>query len=208
MANEVSRDTLEVLKNEYLEVLEGVTDKVKIERRNPSPGSLLLLKFTVLAPTYYITGAGDNYPKATDKIVFYIDIKNGYPRTKPYVYYEHGKILASVNAFTSGAQCIDQWFYDAGHAGKNSTLMGTVRKTLMDIIHIPSVTRYDSMANSSLKDWQMRMTQNGSLPTCHMDTVLKRERDTDNRPPRPLPNRRSNVVAHHVTPPALPGRRG
>jgi len=207
MVNEVSKETVEILKNEYVEVLESVTNKVKIERLKAPVGSLLLLKFTVLAPTYYITGAGDNSPKATDSIVFYIDIKNGYPRTKPSVYYEPGKILASVNAFTSGAQCIDQWFYDATHAGRNSTLIGTVRKTLMDIIHIPSVSRYDSMANGSLKDWQMRMTQNGSLPTCHMDTVLKRERDTDNIISKPLPNRRSNVVAHHVTPPALPRRR-
>ncbi len=207
MANMVGKETCTILRNEYMDILDSVTDNVKIERLSPPSGAILRLKVTVNAPSHYITGVGDNNPKPTDQMVFFVDVKNGYPRTKPSVYYPEGKILASINVFPTGAQCIDQWFYDVKHAGKNSTLAGTIRKTLMDIIHIPSVSRYDSMANSDLKDWQERMTRNHSLPTCHMDRVLKREKDTDIVITRPLPKRRSNVVLHCTTPPALPGRR-
>ena len=197
----VDEQTVEIIKNEYLEIMEILTPRVVMRRLPPEEGSLLLLEFTVNAPTYYITGSGDTNPKATDSIKFFIDVKNGFPKVKPDVYYEPGKILASINAFTIGVQCIDTWHYDEEHAGSNSTLVGTVRKTIMDIIHDPVVSRYDSMANSSLATWQKNKTAAGEFPTCRLSNLLKSEGDARavGTPP-PVP------VRSVGTPPPVPAR--
>lgn len=209
MMEQINQDAIEAIVNEYRDIQEMLTENVRVERMKAPQGSDCLWKFTVNAPTYIITGVNDTKPVAVDQIVFYLDVKHGFPKVKPYVYYEPGKILASVNAYaTSGAQCIDDWHYDEMNAGNNSTLAGTVRKTIMDIIHIPEVSRYDSMANSSLREWQQDLTQRRILPTCPMGHVLRGENGNGKRnagtPSLPV---RANQNSRKVTPPALPTRR-
>lgn len=183
----VDENTFKLIKNELDEIKEIITDRIKM-RRLEKEGSMLLLEFTVMAPSFYITRDGDTDPKPTDSMIFYIDIPYGYPKVKPTVYYAAGKILASVNTFTSGRQCIDDWFYDEEHSAKNSTLVGTVKKTVMDIIHLTEVTNYGSMANKSLAEWQRKMTAEKKLPTCSLDTLFYTE----------------SYLKEHSGPPALP----
>ncbi len=204
---EISNSTIEAIRNEYRDICEMITPNVKIKRLKPNPGSLCLWEFTVNAPTYYLTSGLDIIPKKTNSIVFYLDILNGFPKVKPHVYYNSSKILASVNVFTSGSQCIDNWHYDPENAGKSSSLEGTVRKTLMDIIHDPSVTRFESMANGSLESWQRRMYSSGKLPSCSINDVIRPDGYVRQGMIRPdLPLRNSATRANRI-PPAMPVRR-
>lgn len=171
----ISDLTIEAIKNEYKDICDMLSPNVTIRRLKPSPGSLCSWEFTVNAPTYYVKNAYDRFPKRTDSIVFYFNIPSNYPKSGPHIYYPHNKMLASVNVYTSGTQCIDQWLYDAERSGSNSSLESAVRKTIMDIIHDPSVTRFDSMANSSLCCWQKSMFASGKLPTCSLSHVFKPE---------------------------------
>ncbi len=203
---EISRESIEAIRNEYREICDMLTPNVILKRLIRDRGSLCLWEFTVNAPTYYITGAGDVNPKRTDSIIFYLDIRNGYPRTKPSVYYGRNKILASVNTFTSGSQCTDEWHFDEQNSGKNSTLESIVRKTVMDIIHDPSVTRFDSMANHYLYSWQKKMFESGALPSCSIGRVLKLDVSASSGDTHmDLPKRSS--VPGRGNPPALPPQR-
>lgn len=198
-------DTVEIITNEYRECLNMVTDRVSIRTVKKPEGSLALIEVDVKAPTYYISSEFDTNPKFTNGITFYIDIKDGYPREKPYVYYKPGKMLASINVFKNGAQCIDAWIYDEEHAGRNSTLAGTIRKTIMDIIHDPTVSRYDSMANCTLESWQKGKTASGEFPTCRLSSLLITERERTRKRECPaLPTRPVGVIKKE--PPSLPSR--
>jgi len=171
MTNE---DKVDILKNEYRDMLEMVTNKVNIKSIDPKPGFIAQFEVTVNAPSYYITGSGDTNPKPTDQMKFYVEIPEEYPdKAGPHVYYAQGKYLASINAYRNGSQCIDKWVYDPEHAGRNTTLSGAVRKTIMDIIHDPTVSRYDSMANSSLESWQRSKTSSGEFPTCRLSELIR-----------------------------------
>lgn len=210
MAN-VDEKTVQLIKNELDEIKELLTDRIKMERIKKE-GLLLYLKFTVNAPTYYITGSGDKEPKATDSIVFSISVPYGYPKSGPTVNYEPGKMLASVNAFVSGRQCIDDWHYDEQSSAHNSTLVGTVRKTVMDIIHDSVVTNYESVANRELIIWQQNMTANHKFPTCRLNTLFHSEAyNAEHSGPPVLPqkagmgNRPTGSVGRNVMPP-LPVR--
>ena len=202
----VDEKTIMLIKNELDEIKELLTDKIQMERIRKEK-SLLFLKFTVNADTYYITGKNDTNPKPTNSIVFYIDVPYGYPKAGPTVYYEPNKILASVNAFTSGRQCIDEWHYDEASASHNSTLVGTVRKTVMDIIHDTVVTNYASVANGSLIQWQKEMTAKKKFPTCMLNTLFHSEAyNASHSGPPVLPRRSggSKVIAMRVVKPAMP----
>lgn len=202
---EINADVVEAITNEYQDIRDMLTDKVKVERLPAPAGSDCLWKFVVYAPAYIIKQYGDTHPVRVDHIVFYLDVKHGFPKAKPEVRYEKGQILASINTFASnGVQCIDDWLYDEMNAGKNSSLAGTVRKTLMDIIHEPSVSRYDSMANSSLADWQRSMTEKKAFPTCPLNQLIRGENGTRNKASvPPLPGEQQKK-ARKVAPPALP----
>ena len=165
----------ERLKNDYKEIHSMQTNLVSIRTVNKPAGSLALIEVSVKPPngTYYITGEYDTDPKPTEEIAFYIKILDGFPRTKPHVYYKSDKILAHVNTFKDGSQCIDEWFYDEEHSGNNSSLAGIVQKTVMAIIYDPAVTNYDSMANRDLKEWQCEMTSSGRFPLGRINTLLK-----------------------------------
>lgn len=208
---DVDEKTVQLVKNELDDIKALITDKIVMERIRKD-GSLLYLKFTVNAPTYYITGKNDTNPKSTNSIVFYIDVPYGYPKAGPTVYYESGKMLASVNAFTSGRQCIDDWHYDEESAANNSSLVGTVRKTVMDIIHDAVVSNYESVANGSVKEWQQRMTASHKFPTCRLNTLFHSEAyNAEHSGPPGLPqkpgacSRPAGTVGRSVMPP-LPNR--
>ena len=71
----------------------------------------------------------------------------------------------------------------------------TEPKLLHDMIHDPSVTRYDSVANSDVVAWHKRGVERGAFPT-----IAPKELWAPEIPP--LPRRRAVV-----TPPPLPRRR-
>ncbi len=166
-------DVVERIANEYTDILNMRTPNVIVRRVTPNPGSLALLEFTVFAKTYYITDGNDTNPKETDRIVFYLDIKDGFPADKPCVYFEQGKQHASVNCHKNGYECIDEWHYDPTHAGRNTTLVGTVKKVLMDIIYDPAVANYNSMANRALEEWQKGKVKSGEFPTCELTHLIR-----------------------------------
>lgn len=198
---------IERLKNEFREILGMQTDRVSIRTLKKKPaGSLALIEVNVKLPkaTYYIEGADDTIPKATNEISFLIDVLDGFPRTKPHVYYYQNKILAHVNTFTSGSQCIDDWLYDEEHSGNNSSLAGTVQKTVMAIIHDPAVTRYDSMANGNLRKWQQEKTAAGEFPSCRINMLLKLDGNDTGMPAVPV----KEAAATGKVRPAVPTRRG
>lgn len=202
----VDEQTITLIKNELDEIKGLLTENIVMERIRKE-GSLLYLKFTVNATTYYITGKDDTNPKKTNSIVFYIDVPFGYPKSGPTVYYESGKILASVNAFTSGRQCIDTWHYDEQSAANNSSLVGTVRKTVMDIIHDTVVTNYESVANGSLVKWQREMTAKHEFPTCMLNTLFHSEAyNAEHSGPPSLPQKAGacSRLAGMVSRPAMP----
>lgn len=116
-------------------------------------------------------------------------------------------MLASINVYRSGTQCIDTWYYDDTHSGGNSSVKGVVKKTLLDIIHEPSVSNFNSQANSSLCSWQRTMNEKGLLPTCKAsDGIIKTERELmeNNKKEKgvtPMPR----SAAKHIVP--MPGTR-
>lgn len=85
--------------------------------------------------------------------------KPGYPLTALSASYSGNHYLASPNVFRSGDACIDTW------VPFRSSLITVVEKLVRDMIHDPSVTRYDSMANSELEDWHKAGVASGSFPT-------------------------------------------
>lgn len=171
----VSNDVAEAIVNEYQDILNLLTDNVEITRLNAPQGSICLWQFVVKARTHYLVEEDDTVPKETDSMTFWLDVKDGYPKVKPYVYYAPNHRLASVNVFRNGAQCIDEWKYDEAHAGNNSSLLTTVEKTIKDIIHDPTVSRFDSMANRSMAQWQKENTENHRFPTCSLSHVFRME---------------------------------
>ena len=102
--------------------------------------------------------------------------------------------------------------YDEESAANNSSLVGTVRKTVMDIIHDTVVSNYESVANGSLKVWQQRMTADHKFPTCRLNTLFHSEAyNAEHSGPPGLPqkpvagSRPARPVGRPVMPP-LPNR--
>ncbi len=180
------------LRNDEREMLDAFNpDKVKIESIETPTGMMAKYKVKVNVPTHYLENDSLNNPIPTDSIVFYIEVLNGYPKTKPRVYYPSGKRLASVNVFSPercngmrAAQCTDEWY------PKTSSLFLLVEKTVRDIIHDPSVCRYDSMANSSLEAWHKEKVKNKLFPTIdpaelYRKNTIERTTGAKRTPPPP-----------------------
>lgn len=197
----ITEDVVEALTNEFRDIMEMVTDNVKVTRLPAAGGSYCLWKFDVHAPTHYLEGEKDTNPKNTDDITFWLDVKEGYPRTKPCVYFKSNFRLAGANTFRNGVECIDEWKYDANHASGNSSLVTTVRKTIKDIIHDPSVARFDSPANGDMINWQKKNIDNHTFPTCRLSHVFKMDTGMSISKLPELPTKRNADV-----PPALPVR--
>ena len=113
----------------------------------------------------------------------------GYPITPMKAGYAPDRHLASPNVGRSGWAYIDEWKVGV------SSMLTVGDKLLHDMIHDPSVTRYDSVANSDVVAWHKRGVERGAFPT-----IAPKELWAPEIPP--LPRRRAVV-----TPPPLPRRR-
>ena len=205
MSNVSERDSIEALRNDYYEVLTAFNPEIiTITKLRPEDSSdMCLLKVHVDAPCYVLKGKNSNSPQMVGSNDFFVRVKNGYPSTKPVVYFNDNAINASVNTFKSdGNQCIDTW------NPATSSLKRAIEKTIRDIIHDPTVTKYHSMANSSLKEWQQDLTSRGLLPTIDPAILLKKE--VEKAAPS-LPTKRTNSVSNGTNASAyvraLPGKK-
>ena len=106
--------------------------------------------------------------------------------------YAKDHYLASPNVFRSGNACIDTWI------PFTSSLTTVVDKLVHDMIHDPTVTRYDSMANSSVAQWHKDGVAVGRFPTIAPKLLYALE--VTKLPPRRVDSKPL------VTPPPLPGR--
>lgn len=162
-------DSVEALRNDYGELITAFDPShVIIQRLKAPKGSMLLLKVTVNAPSYYLTSRTDVVPKPTDRMWFYINVFNGYPKVKPSVFYPSDRYLAAVNTFRDGAQCTDAWH-------TYSSIAGLCEKTCRAIVQDPCVARFDSMANSAMEKWQRDKIRSGQFPTLDPADLLRRK---------------------------------
>lgn len=183
-------DSVEALKNDYQEILRKYDPKVvTIQRVQAQAGEALHLKVTVKAPTHYLTTKEDSTPKACASMTANIICYPGYPLKSVSAYYAPKRYLASPNVFRSGSACIDTWI------PFTSSLTTVVDKLVHDMIHDPVVTRYDSMANSSMEKWHKNGVAANRFPTISPKLLYA--------PELPLLPPRKPVTA----PPPLPGRR-
>ena len=144
---------------------------------------------TLHAPTHYLTSEDDTEPKPCDEMTCTLVCMPGYPITPMKAGYAPDRHLASPNVGRSGWACIDEWKVGV------SSMLTVGDKLLHDMIHDPSVTRYDSVANSDVVAWHKRGVERGAFPT-----IAPKELWAPEIPP--LPRRRAVV-----TPPPLPRRR-
>lgn len=185
-------DSVEALRNDYDEVMRTYNPQyVKIERVKAEAGEAMHLKVTVKAPSHYLTSQSDNSPKECDSMMVNIIAKPGYPFTALSASYSGSHYLASPNVFRSGHACIDNW------VPFSSSLITVVEKLVRDMIHDPSVSRYDSMANSELESWHKAGVSSGAFPT--IDPKLLYATKIKALPPRrtkasppPLPNKKAD----------------
>ena len=175
-------DSNEALRNDYEEIMRIYNPKYA--------GEAMHLKLTVMAPSHYLVSQSDTSPKACDSMTADIICKPGYPLTAISASYSGSHYLASPNVFRSGEACIDTWI------PFSSSLITVVEKLVRDMIHDPSVTRYDSMANSRLESWHKNGVAAGNFPTINpkllyaSKTVALPPRRAKASPP-PLPSKRS-----------------
>lgn len=153
-------DSQEALKNDYEEILRKYNSKyVMIERLQAKAGEAMHLKVTVNAPSHYLTTNEDSSPKVCESMNVEIICYPGYPLKALSAMYPKDHYLASPNVFRSGNACIDTWI------PFTSSLTTVVDKLVRDMIHDPGVTRYDSMANSSVSQWHKDGVSMGRFPT-------------------------------------------
>ncbi|MCD8068983.1 MAG: hypothetical protein LUE87_08870, partial [Lachnospiraceae bacterium] len=96
--------------------------------------------------------------------------------------------------FRSGSACIDNWI------PFTSSLVTVVEKLVHDMIHDPTVTRYDSMANSDMAQWHRNGVAAGRFPTIAPKLLYAPENPL-------LPPRRTGGVVKKTTTPMPPRRR-
>lgn len=188
--NITADESREALRNDLRELLEMFNPQlVRIEELTAPAGSMYLAKITLLAPCYIVTSENDTEPKRVESNWFYLDVLDGYPKTKPKVYFDYNRRNAGMNTFVSGAECIDMW-------RANSSIGNAVEKTLRDMIHDPDVSNEKSPACSALIAWQKELTVRGILPTIKPPSRLV-DRSAVSAPMIPSTTR--------ISPPPLPG---
>lgn len=186
-------DSREALKNDYREIVRRYDPRyVSIERMQAQPGEALHLKVTVNAPSHYLTGIEDTVPKACGSMSAEIVCYPGYPLKAVSARYASDRYLASPNVFRRGNACIDAWI------PFTSSLTTVADKLIRDMVHDPSVTRYDSMANVNVAKWHRDGVAAGKFPT--IPTKLLYAPEVTALPPR-------RTAASATAPPPLPGRR-
>lgn len=186
-------DSVEALKNDFQEIVRKYNSKyVKIQRVQAKSGEAMHITVTVNAPSHYLVTSEDSSPKPCDSMTADIICYPGYPLKAVSVTYAKDHYLASPNVFRSGNACIDTWI------PFTSSLTTVVEKLVRDMVHDPSVTRYDSMANSSVSQWHKDGVASGRFPT--MNPKLLYAPEVTVLPPRRMASKATNV------PPPLPGR--
>lgn len=184
MNTEKNSVSTEALRNDYEELLRAFNPSYvticQVPMKKEDAGLMCILNVTVKAPTYYLSGKNDLTPKKTNRLTFEIRVPEGYPKVKPTVVYTGNKRLASVNVFTSGIQCTDAW-------SRGCSLFTLAKKTISDIVHEPSVTRYNSKATCSdeLEAWQRSLKG----PTVPMSKILISHNGARPNLPPALPHR-------------------
>ena len=187
-------ESTEALKNDYDELMRTYDPGyVKIERIKAGQGEALHLRVTVNARSHYLTSPRDKRPKACDSMSVEVICYPGYPLKAVTAMYDRNHYLASPNVFKSGIACIDSW------KPLKSSLLTVVQKLVMDMIHNPTVTRYDSMANAALFEWHRKGSKSGEFPTVDPSMLYARRDDTSSPC---LPPRRGTAV--QTRKPALP----
>ena len=186
-------ESQEALRNDYQALMKKYNPKyVTIERCRAEAGEELHLRITVKAPTHYLSDAKDTAPKSCSSMSVDVVAYLGYPLKGVRASYAPNHYLASPNVFRSGAACIDNWIIFT------SSLLTVAEKLIMDMIHNPVVTRYESMANPYMEDWRRAHVASGAFPTITPRLVYAAE--------TPLPQRRSRTVEKPTTR-SLPRRR-
>ena len=186
-------DSIEALKNDFQEICRRYDPKyVSIERVQAKAGEAMHLRVTVKAPTHYLATNEDSLPKACESMSVDIICYPGYPLKSVSASYASDHYLASPNVFRSGSACIDTWI------PFTSSLVTVVDKLVRDMIHDPSVTRYESMANSSMQQWHKDGVAAGRFPTISPKLLYAPEI-------RPLPPRKMSSKPLTM-PPSLPNR--
>ena len=174
-------ESAEALKNDYYELMRTYDKRyVKIERIRAEYGEALHLRITVYARSHYLTSLFDKRPKVCESMSVEVICYPGYPLKAVTAKYDRNHYLASPNVFKSGIACIDRW------KPLKSSLLTVVEKLVMDIIHNPTVTRYDSMANSELSEWHYKGCKSGEFPTVDPALLYARSEDSSGSclPPR------------------------
>lgn len=160
------KESIEALNNDLRAVLSCYNRRtVQFKLDKPAPGEAMRLHVTVKAPSHYLTGPSDTTPKACSQMEFWVIAYPGYPLTKCRAFYAKDHYLASPNVFISGNACIDEWVV------LTSNLSSVVEKLIHDVVHDPSVSRYDSMANPTQKAWHQRNVAAGNFPTVKLSTL-------------------------------------
>lgn len=137
---------------------------VKIEQIAASPGMIATLEFTVtpknIAPyaRVYIRNRRGNTELRAESITGTMDIRSGFPETRPLVRFPYEKTLKHINVFETGNMCI-------------GTAPTTVLREVFDNIigaciysRAPSAANYDSPADKDLITWQKAKEGSGEFP--------------------------------------------
>lgn len=192
-------DSIEALRNDYSQLIHRYNPKyVTIRRMQVEPGEAVHLRVTLNAPTHYLTKYDSTNPIACNSMSADVVMYMGYPLKPIHAFYNPDHYLASPNVFYQtgiwGKACIDRWIVFS------SSMISTVDKLLNDMIHNPTVTRYDSAANPNLIEWHKKGVEMGCFPTINPKLLYASENNTKSAPP--IPPRRNQP-----TPPPIPKRR-
>ena len=195
-------DSAEALKNDYQEIVRKYNPRyVTIQRVQAKTGETMHLKVTVKAPSHYLTTNEDSAPKACESMTADIICYPGYPLKSVSASYASDHYLASPNVFRSGNACIDTWI------PFTSSLTTVVDKLVRDMIHDPSVTRYESTAPDTSPNRNLLISTgatskispsaDATIPTNIPPTTIA---TTPNTPGRPSVHRSALCSAASINP--------
>lgn len=174
-----AEDTIEALKNDYLQLMRMYNPKyVSIQRVQAGKGEALHLKVTVNAPSHYLASEDDITPKACNSMTADIVCYYNYPIRAISAYYAKDHYLASPNVYRSGLADIGTWI------PFTYSIVTVVERLICDMIHDPVVTRYDSASNYYMVSWHKQGVLSGSFPTINYKMLYSIEYNTLSLPIR------------------------
>ena len=172
------RDDVLCFENQWKEAEKRYDSKiVQLQRLNPASGDIAMIRVTVIPygavpstapkPKPFIYRA-DGSEDQTEQISFTVFIHQGYPTTRPDVYFDENARLKHMNAFKSRKMCI-----------------GTAAQTNLSVLldHVigaciynmdPAVSNPISPANSDVIQWQMDMAKAGRFPLIPPEAIFRR----------------------------------